>query len=102
MRTPSAGKFELLTPVDAIVIQCALSHFLAGNVMVPSDEPAATRTVSPQAAALISACTAAVVESGPCTAPGEGVPLRGVYMQYIGKFAGPSVVAPDQVPDGVQ
>lgn len=102
IRTPSAGKLALLTPVDLIVIQWALSHFLAGRVIVPRLEPAATRIVSPQAAALISACTADVVESGPRTVPGEGVPLTGVYMQFTGRFAGPSVAGPDQVPEGEQ
>lgn len=102
MRTPSAGKLALLTPVDLIVIQWALSHFLGGRVIVPRLEPAATRIVSPQAAALISACTADVVESGPRTVPGEGVPLTGVYMQFTGMFAGPSVAGPDHVPEGEQ
>jgi hypothetical protein len=55
MRTPSAGKLALLTPVDLMVIQWALSHFFAGRVIVPRLEPAVTRMVSPQAAALMSA-----------------------------------------------
>lgn len=92
----------MLTPVDLMVIQWALSHFLAGNVIVPRLEPAATRMVSPHAAALTSACTAAVVESGPRTVPGDGVPLTGVYMQFTGMLAGPSVAGPDQVPEGEQ
>ena len=92
----------MLTPVDLIVIQWALSQFFAGSVIVPRLDPAVTRIVSPQAAALTSACTAAVVESGPRTVPGDGVPLTGVYMQLTGRFAGPSVVAPDQVPEGEQ
>ena len=102
IRTPSAGKLALLTPVDLMVIQCALSHPLAGSVRVLRLEPAVTRMVSPQAAALMSACTAAVVESGPRTVPGEGVPLTGVYIHFTGKLAGPSVVAPVQVPDDEQ
>ena len=55
MRTPSAGKLALLTPVDLIVIQWALSHFFAGSEIVPRLDPAVTRIVSPQAAALMSA-----------------------------------------------
>ena len=102
MRLPSAGKLALLAPLDLIVIQCALSHFFVGKLSVLRVEPAATMIVSPQAAALMSDCTAAVVESGPCTTPGEGVPLSGVYMHCVGKLAGPSVLAPDHVPEGVQ
>lgn len=92
----------MLTPEDLIVIQWALSHFFAGRVSVPRLEPAATRMVSPHAAAFMSVCTAAVVESGPRTVPGEGVPLTGVYMQFMGMFAGPSVAGPDHVPEGEQ
>jgi hypothetical protein len=99
---PSSGKLALLTPVDLIVIQCALSQPFAGRLSVLSVDPAVTRIVSPHAAAVMSACTAEVVESGPRTAPGEGVPLTGVYMHRVGKFAGPSVVAPDHVPEGEQ
>jgi hypothetical protein len=84
------------------VIQCALSQLFAGSVIVPTLEPAATRMVSPQAAALISLCSAVVEESGPLTVPGEGVPLTAVYMHFTGKFAGPSVTAPDHVPALVQ
>ena len=78
--TPSAGKFALLTPVDSIVIQCTLSQPFAGNVSMPRVDPAATLIVSPQAAALMSAWTAEVVESGPRTVPGDGVPFSAVYM----------------------
>ena len=102
IRTLSAGKFALLTPVDSIVIQCALSQPFAGSVTLLIVEPAATKMVSPQAAALISVCNADVVESGPRTVPGEGVALTGVYMHFTGRFAGPSVVPPDHVPDEVQ
>jgi len=99
---PSGGKLALPTPVDLIVIQWALSQPFAGRLSVLRVDPAVTRMVSPHAAAVMSACTAAVVESGPRTAPGEGVPLTGVYMHFVGKFAGPSVVAPDHVPEGEQ
>src|SRR5690348_6559743 len=102
IRTPSAGKLELLTPVDWIVIQCALSQPLAGSVMVPMLEPAATRMVSPQAAALMSFCNAVVEESGPRTVPGDGVPLTVVYIHRCGRLAGPSEAAPDHVPEAVQ
>src|SRR6266496_1256053 len=102
MRVPSGGKFGLATPVDAIIIQWDSSHFFAGSVIGPSVEPDFTRTLSPQAAPLISAWTSAVVECGPRTVPREGVPLMVVYMHSNGIFAGPSVVAPIHVPEGVQ
>src|SRR5690348_13499145 len=64
IRFPSRGKSGLFTPVEAMVIQCLESHFLAGKAMGPSVEPAATRTRSPHSAALMSACTSTVVEWG--------------------------------------
>ena len=88
--------------MEAIVIQCLLSHFLAGKVRGPKLEPATTKTLSPHPAALMSAWTSAVTECGPRSSPGEGVPSRAVYMHSNGILAGPSVVGPIQVPDGVQ
>ena len=102
MRFPSCGKSGLFTPVEAMVIQCLESHFLAGKAMGPSVEPAATRTRSPHSAALMSACTCGVVEWGPRTRPGDGVPSNAVYMHSNGILAGPSVLGPIQLPEGVQ
>src|SRR5436305_5544060 len=101
IRLPFGCKFGLVIPVEAIVIQWFSSHLFAGNVIGPRVEPDFTRTLSPQAAVLISSWTSAVVECGPCTLPGEDVPLMAVYMHSKGILAGPSVVGPIQVPEGV-
>src|SRR5581483_2231899 len=102
MRVPSVGKLPFDTPVLLIVIQWALSQPFAGNVIVLRFEPAVTRIVSPQAAALMSACTVEVSESGPRVAPGEGVLLTAVFMQAVGRAAPASVVGPIQSPPVVQ
>jgi hypothetical protein len=60
--------------------------------------PAASSTVSPQAAAFTAACN--VVNAQPLAqtdqvAPGEGVEAMALLMHAAGKSAGPSVVAPN-------
>jgi hypothetical protein len=59
-------------------------------VIVAIFDPAVTRIVSPQAAALMSACTAVVVESGPRTVPGDGVFASAVFIHWANGSAGPS------------